>query len=326
MLLLALLGRAHAASVAVVDFQPDGVEYADAVTVSEGVRSALLQAGTLDLLWGDDVADGVAASAESELRAARAHVDEARRLYAMGDWEAAATAAGAAVVEHESAHARVGRRGELADAYYLLGAASMELQNAAAVDGAFARLAELYPGYVAERAPQASAAVRARVADAEDVAVVDRLPRADVAFVRDALRADWVVTGSVDASGEVVARVWGAASEPGDARLVAEVHGEFVPIPAPERSDAYARVARKVVDTVAAAPTARVEPFVREPVEDAPAERERAAAPEGRRRAWVWAGAAALLGAGGLVTWAVWEPAAVPVPGADTWSVQVEGL
>lgn len=307
--------------MAVVDFQPVGVEYADAITATEGVRAALMQSGALDVVSGGDVADGVSAAEESDLRAARAHVDEARRLIAMGAWSDAAEAARAAIVEHRAAYAQIGRREELADATYLLGVASLELGADDAADAAFGALAALYPGYADARAPQASPVARARMRAADAEAVPTRIPRAEVAYVRDAVHADWVVTGTVERTGEVVARIWGPAAEAGDARLVAEVHGNFVPVPAPERSDAYERVARGIE----AAAVARG-PVTPRPVEPAAPESEPAVAPEGRKRAWMWAGAAAVLGAGGLVAWAIWEPAPLPVQGGDTWSIKIDGL
>ena len=147
-----LVGAAGAATVAVVDFEAWGVTHDDADLATEGVRSALLAAGKLDSLAGSDISDGVSAAAEGELRSARSHAAEARRLYLSGDYGGAVSAASLAVEEHLAAHSNVGRRAELADAWYILGVANLQRQQRLDASEAFLHVGALYPHYLEERA------------------------------------------------------------------------------------------------------------------------------------------------------------------------------
>lgn len=317
--LVALVGVAHAASVAVVDFEAWGVTHDDADLATEGVRSALLAAGKLDSLAGSDISDGVSAAAEGELRSARSHAAEARRLYLSGDYDGAVTAASLAVEEHTAAHSNVGRRAELADAWYILGVANLQRQQRLDASEAFLHVGALYPHYLEERATNVPVAARPLLAAAQREAERKELLPSEVAEVRDLLHVDWVVTGAVTEDGEIVARLWGPEST-GGVRPYADLKGYFLPVPVPEVNDVYARLATEIGKR-AVAPVSAGE--AEEPREEA--------GTAGRRQPlvrqwWFWAGTGAVVGGGALVGYALWEPAPVEVPGDPTWSVTVSGV
>lgn len=319
--MLLFIGLAHAATVAVVDFQAWGVGHDDAEFATEGVRSALLNAGVLDSLPGSDISDGVSASTESELRAARAHAAEARRLYLSGDFEGAVTAASQAVEEHATALSDVGRRPELADAWYTLGVANVKLQRNIEASEAFLHVGALYPGYLEERASNPPAAAKPLLAAAQREAGRSQLRADEIAQVRSLLHVDWIVTGAVTEEGELVVQIWGPASSDG-VRVYADLKGYFLPVPVPEQSDVFVTVAADI-GRRAVLPDVVVAASEEERVE---------ASPSGPRRHavtsqwWFWAGAGAVAGGGALVGYAFWEPAPVQVPGDDTWSVKVTGF
>ena len=321
--LLAYLNSAMAASVAVVDFQSVGVSYEDGVYATEGVRTAFLMAGDLELLSGSDVAAGVSASVEADLRAAREHAGDARRLYLVEDYDGAVLAANQAVQEHRAAFSQIGRRPELADAWYILGLACVKTGLTTDAAAAFSEVVALYPDYLESRANNVPGTARAMLEEAAQRSTGgSRVTEEQVAQVRSALHVDWVVTGSIDAGGELVARLWGPADE-GAVRIYSEVSGNFVPVPVPETSEVYETVAA----AVARAAVVKVTP------QEAPPERSAVASDEAAseetavtQKWWFWTGAAALVGGGALVGYALWEPAPYVIPGPDTWSVRVDGL
>ena len=339
LLVLASLNSALAASVAVVDFQALGVAYGDGVYAAEGVRTAILMAGDLELLSGSDVAAGVSASVESDLRSAREHAGEARRLYLLGDYDGSVAVAGEAVREHRAAFSQIGRRPELADAWYILGVASVKSGLMTDAAAAFSEVIALYPDYLTARASNVPGTARVMLeAAAQEAPGVDALTGEQITQVRAALRVDWVVTGSVDPGGEIVARLWGAGSDgpgaSGPVRLYAEVQGNYVPVPVPEVSDVYATIAsaiaraamvpiQSVADPVADAAAGTGQDFALAPVsaDDEPM-RER----DLTQKWWFWTSAAGLIGGGALVGYALWEPPAYVIPGPDTWSVRIDGL
>lgn len=314
-----LVATASAASVAVVDFEAWGVTHDDADLATEGVRSALLAAGKLDSLAGSDISDGVSAEAEGELRSARSHAAEARRLYLSGDYDGAVASASQAVDEHLAAHSNVGRRAELADAWYILGVANLQRQQRLDASEAFLHVGALYPHYLEERATNVPAAARPLLAAAQRESERKELLPSEVAEVRELLHVDWVVTGAVTEEGEIVARLWGADA-PGLVRPYAELKGYFLPVPVPEVSEVYARLAAEIGKRAVAPTSASA---AEEPMDEGDGEPRRQPL---LRQWWFWAGTGAVVGGGALVGYALWEPAPVEVPGDPTWSVSVDGL
>ncbi len=325
LLVLAALNPAAAATVAVLDFESWGASQADAETATEGLRSAILTAGFLDALPGSDIADGVSAETEGDLRAARDHAAEARRLYLSGDYPGAISAATQAVSEHANALSQVGRREEVADAWYTLGAACAKSQLTSNAADAFMHVAKLDPRYLEERATNVPSAVRPLLAAAEAAAGRPQLTHAEILQVRDALKVDWVVTGSIDDGGALEVQLWGAGGE--DVKLYADFHGYSVGLPAPSIDDAYNSLATDIVRKAVIAP-ASVSARDDEPTD----ERTTQPTPRPAKKAglshewWFWTGAVAVVGGGVAVGYAVWEPAPVQVPGPDTWSVTISGL
>ncbi len=321
--MLLWIGLCSAATVAVVDFQAWGVSHDDADLATEGVRAALLSAGVLDSLPGSDISDGVSASTESDLRSARAHAAEARRLYLSGDYAGAVSAASEAVQEHATALSDVGRRPEFADAWYTLGVANVKLQRNIDASDAFLHVGALYPHYLEERATNVPPAATALLSAAQREAARPQIDAEEIARVRSLLRVDWVVTGAVTEEGEIVAQVWGPGTS-GEVRVRAELKGYFLPVPVPEISDVYGRIAADIGRKAVLVQSVAVQADV-----DQPAGEDEPAAP--RRRPitsqwWFWAGAGAIAGGGVLVGYSLWQPDPVQVPGEDTWSVEVTGF
>jgi len=323
LLFLAYLKSAMAASVAVVDFQSFGVSYDDSIYATEGVRTAILMSGDLELLSGSDVAAGVSASVEADLRAAREHAADARRLYLVEDYDGAVQAANVAVQEHRAAFSQIGRRPELADAWYTLGLACIKTGLTTDAAAAFAEVIALYPDYLSSRASNVPGSARAMMEEAAQSSPgPSRISAEQVAQVRSALNVDWVVTGSVDAGGELVARLWGP-DDADAARIYTEVSGNFVPVPVPETSEVYDTIAASIARAAvvkAVVPAAEPEPAPVAVVEAAPRQTGLT------QKWWFWTGAAALAGGGALVGYALWEPAPYVIPGPDTWSVRIDGL
>ena len=224
-----------------------------------------------------------------------------------------------AVEEHTAAHSNVGRRAELADAWYILGVANLQRQQRLDASEAFLHVGALYPHYLEERATNVPVAARPLLAAAQREAERKELLPSEVAEVRDLLHVDWVVTGAVTEDGEIVARLWGPEST-GGVRPYADLKGYFLPVPVPEVNDVYARLATEIGKR-AVAPVSAGE--AEEPREEA--------GTAGRRQPlvrqwWFWAGTGAGVGGGALVGYALWEPAPVEVPGDPTWSVTVSGV
>ena len=315
---------ASAATVAVLDFQSWGASEADAQSATEALRGALLTAGRLDSLPGSDIAAGVSASNEPALRAARDHAAEARRLYLSGDFPGAISAATEAVSEHADALSQIGRRPEVADAWYTLGVACARSGLAANASDAFMHVARLYPRYLEERATNVPAGARTMLADAEAAVDQPQLSRVEIGEARAALHVDWIVTGSLDADGALEVQLWGP--DPDDAAMELDLRGFHVTLPPPDVDETWSTLASRLA-TKALALANPAAPVVHAPpaTEAADPEDEPAAADDRlTRHWWFWAGAGAAVGAGALIGYAVWEPPPVDVAGPDTWSVRVD--
>lgn len=315
------LSSANAATIAVLDFQSWGASQADTESTTEGIRAALLTEGRLVALPGSDIAAGVSAATETELRAGREHASEARRLYLAGDFPGAISAATEAVSEHAAALSQVGRRAEVADAWFTLGAACAKSGLGSNAADAFAHVARLYPGYLEERATNVPTAVRTLLATAEAEAGHPQLERAEVGEVFEALDVDWVVTGSLDEVGGIEVQVWGPDED--DVKLTAALH-DYI-LGSSEHSDTWRAIAieigkRAIVSDPRASGADRAQ------TDDEPTAEARRGDSALTNRWWFWTGAAAVIGGGVLVGYAIWEPAPVTVAGPDTWSVRISGL
>jgi len=360
-MMLLLAGIASAATVAVLDFESYGLSFSDAQTVTQGVRDAFLEGGTLDPLSGSDIADGVSKGADDTLRQARELVSEGRRLYTAGDPSAALAPLAEAIRLHDTAFSDVGRRPELADATFLRGLCLLKAGQASAAKTAFAAAAALVPGYAKERGTRMSADAASLLAAAEDtVAKGTRATRdpGEVARIGEILAVDYVVTGWVSGGGEVSARMYASGELVSEVRVVLE---ETPPLPV---DGAYTALARDLgvgsagpPVAIAAAEEPDPEPLSDEEdpgpppdfdEEDAPAAKARSTGTakvttsrpakakikdsgtmryaEGPlvQRWYFWAGAVAVAGGGAFGIWAAVQPAPVEyVEEPDRWGVSV---
>jgi hypothetical protein len=358
--MLLFVSLASAATVAVLDFDGQGVSFTDAETVTQGVRDAFLGEGALDPLSGSDIADGVSKGQDDALRRARDLVAEGRRRYSSGDAAGALAPLTEAIGLHQAAFSDVGRRPELADADFLLGLCLLKAGRSTDAHDRFAEAVALVPHYAQERGTKMSDTAAGLLAEAEQAwAAGPRHTRsaAEAGRIGDALNVDYVVTGSVDGQGAVSARMYG------DGRLVAEVKGTLEELPPLPVDGAYSDLARRLAQTghVGGAATAAVavgddggddagEDLDADPVEtpdfgegdshgDAPA-RHAADKPTSSKiraggsvryeqgpitqRWWFWTGAVLVAGGGGVGLWyALSEPPTEVVQDPDVWSVTV---
>lgn len=287
--MIALCAAAFAASIAVVDLEGP-LPHEVTVAASEALREAFLTDGRLSSVSGLDIADGVSAQDEAALREGRDAAAEARRLWLGGDPEAALPRAEAAVSAHVQALSHVGRRAELADAWFLVGVCNAELGATSEAQAAFSRVLTLVPDYAQTRATRVGGVALEALSSARPDGWV--LEEAVLARVRARLGVDWVLSGRLNEDGELTLMLTGE----GGASLISGSLG------APQTV-----VARTFAQTLATAD---------EPAEVGP-----------RRlteRWWFWTGTAAVLGGAGALGYALWEPAPVEVQGPDTYSVRVE--
>lgn len=268
-MLLALATLASAATVAVLDFDGYGVGFADAQTVTQAVRDAFLGEGLLDPLSGSDIAEGAAKGQDAGLRRARERVAEARRRCDGGDPAGAAGPLLEAIALHDVARSDVGRRPELADAWYLHAVCLQQAGREAEARAAFVEVAWLHPRYGRERAASPPAAAQEALRAAEDgLARAPRRirPAAEVGEIGAALGVDFVVTGAVEADGRVKTRLYAKG------RLLGEAGATLAQIPPLPVDDAYTTLARELAASAGALPAAEIvdEPPPLPDEEDAP--------------------------------------------------------
>ena len=353
--MLALIAAAAAATVAVLDFDGYGVPHPDAQTLTEQVRDAFLAEGLLDPLSGSDIADLAARGQESTLRKAREALAQGRARLAASDPPGAVAALRQAVELHRAARSDVGRRSEIADAWWLLGLALLRAGLDADADAAFAGAAQQYPGYVERRASEKPADAVARFARAEAAldAGAPRAPEADdIGRLGAAMSTDYVVTGFVRADGKVKARIWQ------DGVVVGEGAVTLATMPPDVVDPAYADLARALAGAAAGdAPAAEPPSDLVEATEPVPEPLEPAASEAGPQGAaldtpkpsisrpstikgtkpapradgavtdrwWFWTVLAALTtGAGVGIGVALYEPAPIVEELPDAWALTVE--
>ena len=251
--MLLLAGLASAATVAVLDFDGYGLSFSDAQTVTQGVRDAFLEGGTLDPLSGSDIADGVSKGDDDTLRRARELVSEGRRLYTAGDSTGALAPLAEAIRLHDAAFSDVGRRPELADATFLRGLCLLKAGQASEAKAAFAAAAALVPGYAKERGTRMSSDAAGLLSAAEGtVAKGTRAARdpGEVGRIGEILAVDYVVTGWVSAGGEISARMYASGELVSEVKVVLE---ETPPLPV---DGAYTALVRDLAVGSAGAPVA----------------------------------------------------------------------
>jgi hypothetical protein len=203
--------EAGAVEVAVLDFDGYGVDFDDASLVSQGLRDAFLEEGSFFPLESFDITDRLAVGRETNVSQARELVGQARVAMSSGRH-----ARGIALLEqarklHEEAGSALARRSELADLHYFQGEAYAALGQRSQALGAFELCLWLYPGYPETRARgRSSSQVVALVAEAATrQANAERrmLSPQEAGSVADRLRVGAVVSGYVESSGRMHARM-----------------------------------------------------------------------------------------------------------------------
>ncbi len=318
---------AHAASVAVLDFDAQGQSFSTAQRAAEALRNTFIEERLLEPLSARDVADGVSAGKDNELRLGRQKVAEARRLQAAGDAGGCAERAGEAGDLLLEAASDVGRRVEVADVYYLQGTCYLAAGMGSEAYFAFTEVTRQYPGYLTERAGDptpASIESLALAQAATDGAGPRKRPPERLAALQTALGTDYVVTGNLDRRAKLTLALYQ------DGRLVGEAQGA-IRLPASATDPVLTAMAHRLVDGVVASaaaeemPTLDPEELLAEeappppPVDDSRDDRGSVA-----RRWWVWTTAALVAGGGATaVVLLTGEPPPDPTPAAPTWSVRV---
>jgi hypothetical protein len=323
--MFAFLGVAHAASVAVLDFDGYGVSRDEALAASEALRERFLAEGLLDPLSGSDIAGGVSRGQDTALRRARELVGAARSALDGGDTEGAVALLDEAIALHERAWSDVGRRAELADARWLCALALLKAGRATEARAHAAEAVFLHPRYGRDRASQATGLAAELLRDAE--AEVARAPRrvrpaADLADIGETLEVDFVVAGWLADDGRVRARLYAGP------RLLGEATATLDQLPPLREDPAWTSLALELGGAAGAVPV--VEPEDAPDLDEEPARATDdpvARKPAGTRvtdQWWFWTGAfLAVGGAGTLVGYALWEPPVEVVDAPDTWTVRV---
>lgn len=242
----------HAATVAVLGFDGYGASFDDTETVTQGLRDALTQDGHLLPLSGTDISDGLTGTNTGDLQSARVRVSEARKLYQARRAEDALPALDEAIDLHYQALSDVGRRPELADAWYLKALCLIALGRDDEAYDAFVETTYLYPKYIKDRAtsmPQAAISPAARAQAAVETGR-RRIRSADsIRDIGGALNADYVIVGYIDDQRDLMARIYQ------DGQLVDEQHAELSELPAPPVDDAYGLIVTRLVAATRPAPT-----------------------------------------------------------------------
>lgn len=319
-MIVLLLPSAWATTVAVIDLVGVDVPSADLGVATEGVRAALLAEGEVDPISGADIADGVSHGLDDTLRSARDALDEARRLYADGDALTARDRLFDARKRFLKARSDVGRRAELADAWFVDGLCALDLGDAVRAREDFAEALRLVPDYDTTRISKLPSAALPLLSAARDQ--VRSKPPApasgeQVATLAELLGADYVATGRLLADGTVTLQVYDAGGT-----RIGRVEAHAADVPVDSADPAWRVLAEGVATRVKLATPARAAA----PVPDIEEEEEPTA--EARpvvQRWWFWAGVVAVLGGGAAgVAVALQPPAAQEASSAAAYDVTVE--
>lgn len=315
-----LVPAAWATTVAVIDLVGVDVPSADLGVAAEGVRSALLAEGDLDPISGADIADGVSHGLDDTLRTARSSLDEARRLYADGDSLTARDRLFEARKRFVKARSDVGRRAELADAWFVDGLCALDLGDAVRAREDFAEALRLVPDYDTTRISKVPTAALPLLSAARDQvrAKPPGLPTGDsVATIASLLDADYVATGRLSADGTVSIQVYTA-----DGTRIGRVEAHAADVPVDAGDPAWRVLAQGIANRVEAATPATTAPPPEDvQVEDEPVSEQRSLV----QRWWFWAGVVAILGGGAAGLAVALQPAPVEEQSsAASYDVTVE--
>ena len=320
---------AHAASVAVLDFDAQGQSFPAAQRATEAVRGAMLDARLLEPLSARDITAGASAGKDAELRLGTQKVAEARRLAAAGDARGCADRAGEAGDLLLEAAGDVGRRTEVADAYYLQGTCLVAAGAVPDAYFAFAEVTRQYPGYLTERADALDSVIIENLALAQaaaDGAGPRRRPPERLAALQRTLGVDYLVTGNLDRKGRL------SLTLSQDGRVLGEAQG-VIRLPASATDPALLATTHRLVDVAGVGPAAiaasvptldpeeilALEEETPEPAEEVADD----AGPVGSRW-WVWTTAALVAGGGATaVILLTGEPPPPPSESPPTWSIHV---
>lgn len=319
--MLLLASTAVAATVAVLDFWGPEVAAEDAAAAAEALRAALLASGVHDPMSGPDIADGVSAGREAQLRSARARYAEARRLYEEGQPGLAHLALVEAVDGLVAARSAVGRREELADAWYLDGLCALDLGDTVGARKDFAAALRLVPDYDRTRLAEAPSAVAPLFRAARQQVRTEAPPlpaREEIAAMATRLHVDFVVVGVVDADGQLALQVHDEAGTE-----VGELRARLGSLPPRATDPALGDLARKLEKAFEPALRSSPPPRAAAPVE---AEVSEEGPPSIATRWWFWLAILGLAGGAGAAVALSLDPAE---PGTttttpDSWSIHVE--
>lgn len=316
-----LVPAAWATTVAVIDLVGVDVPSADLGVAAEGVRSALLAEGDLDPISGADIADGVSHGLDDTLQTARSSLDEARRLYADGDALTARDRLFEARKRFVKARSDVGRRAELADAWFVDGLCALDLGDAVRAREDFAEALRLVPDYDTTRISKLPTAALPLLSAARDQVrnKPPSLPTGDsVATIASLLDADYVATGRLSADGTVSIQVYTA-----DGTRIGRVEAHAADVPVDAGDPAWRVLAQGIANRVKLAT-----PTTTTAAPPPPVDEEEEALPEERplvQRWWFWAGVVAILGGGAAGLAVALQPAPVEEQSsAASYDVTVE--
>lgn len=246
---------ARAGTVAVLGFDGYGASFEDTETVTQGIRDAFTQDGSLLPLSGTDISHGLTGTNAGDLQTARMRIAEARKLYQARQADAALPILDEAIDLHYQALSDVGRRPELADAWYLKALCLIALGRDDEAYDAFVETTYLFPKYIKDRSTSMPQAAIDPAARAQATVETGRRRIRSTDSIRDiglALHVDYVVVGYIDDQRDIMARIYA------DGELVAEEHATASELPAPPVDDAYSLIVTGLVKaTRPPAPVAR---------------------------------------------------------------------
>jgi len=200
---------ARAETVAVLDFDGYGVTFDDAALVSQGLRDAFLETRWMPMS-DFDIADRLGAGHESDIAQARRLVSDARAALDRGSASSALSKLRQAKKLHEYAGSPIARRPEMADLYFFIGRALLNLGRRSEARSSLVECLFLYPGYAEHRAPSMGSGLRSLFGEAQrhlDGNSKRILSTAEVANLQSRLGVEAVVIGFLEADGTIYTRL-----------------------------------------------------------------------------------------------------------------------
>ncbi len=199
----------RAETVAVLDFDGYGVSFDDAALVSQGLRDAFLETRWMPMS-DFDIADRLGSGHENDISQARRLVSDARAALDRGSASSALSKLRQAKKLHEASGSPIARRPEMADLYFFMGRALLNLGRRSEAKASLVECLYLYPGYGQHRAPSMGNSLRSLLAEAQrkiDSESKRILSSAEVANLQSRLGVDAVVIGYLQADGTIYARL-----------------------------------------------------------------------------------------------------------------------